>query len=323
MDKVAVLIPCYNESKTIEKVVNDWKTALPEAVIYVYDNNSTDDTAIIAERNGAVVRREYHQGKGNVIRRMFRDIDAEAYIMVDGDDTYPAEYGRQMVDCVLEKNADMVVGDRLSSTYYEENKRPFHNFGNDLVRNSINRLFHTDIRDIMTGYRAFSYQFVKTFPVLSHGFEIETEMTIHAVDKNMQVENVVIEYRDRPEGSESKLNTYSDGAKVLLTIVRLYRNYNPLGFFGALAVILLVIAAIMDIPVLATYLSTGLVPRFPTLIVSGFITIAALLSFFAGLMLSTLAAKDKQEFEFRLQTVRMMQQLSSGQEKRLINEDKR
>ena len=313
MDKVAVLIPCYNESKTIEKVVNDWKTALPEAVIYVYDNNSTDDTATIAERNGAVVRREYHQGKGNVIRRMFRDIDAEAYIMVDGDDTYPAEYGRQMVDCVLERNADMVVGDRLSSTYYEENKRPFHNFGNDLVRNSINRLFHTDIRDIMTGYRAFSYQFVKTFPVLSHGFEIETEMTIHAVDKNMQVENVVIEYRDRPEGSESKLNTYSDGAKVLLTIARLYRNYKPLGFFGLFSSILIAIAAIMDIPVLTTYLSTGLVPRFPTLIVSGFIVVAALLSFFAGLILSTLVAKDKQEFEFRLQTVNMIKKVAEGE----------
>jgi len=313
VDKVAVLIPCYNESKTIEKVVNDWKTALPEAVIYVYDNNSTDDTATIAERNGAVVRREYHQGKGNVIRRMFRDIDAEAYIMVDGDDTYPAEYGRQMVDCVLERNADMVVGDRLSSTYYEENKRPFHNFGNDLVRNSINRLFHTDIRDIMTGYRAFSYQFVKTFPVLSHGFEIETEMTIHAVDKNMQVENVVIEYRDRPEGSESKLNTYSDGAKVLLTIARLYRNYKPLGFFGLFSSILIAIAAIMDIPVLTTYLSTGLVPRFPTLIVSGFIVVAALLSFFAGLILSTLVAKDKQEFEFRLQTVNMIKKVAEGE----------
>ena len=305
MDKIAVLVPCYNESKTIEKVVMDWKQELPEATIYVYDNNSTDDTAQIAQRAGAVVRKEYHQGKGNVIRRMFRDIDAEAYIMVDGDDTYPAEYGRQMVSCVLERNTDMVIGDRLSSTYYEENKRPFHNFGNNLVRGSINRLFKTDIRDIMTGYRAFSYQFVKTFPVLSRGFEIETEMTIHAVDKNMQIENVVIEYRDRPEGSESKLNTYSDGIRVLFTIMRLYRNYKPMGFFGLLACILTMVAIIMDIPVFATYFSTGLVPRFPTLIVSGFVFLAALLAFFAGLILSTLSEKDRQEFEFRLQMVKM------------------
>lgn len=288
MDKIAVLIPCYNESKTIAKVVGDWKRALPEASIYVYDNNSTDGTADIAGRAGAIVRREFHQGKGNVIRRMFRDIDALAYIMVDGDDTYPAEYGRQMADLVLNENVDMVVGDRLSSTYYTENKRPFHNFGNDLVRSSINRLFKTDIKDIMTGYRAFSFLFVKTFPVLSRGFEIETEMTIHAVDKNMLVRNVVIEYRDRPAGSESKLNTFSDGAKVLLTIARLFRNYKPMAFFGLFTLILLAIAVIMDIPVFATYISTGLVPRFPTLIVSGFIAMAALLSLFAGLMLSTM-----------------------------------
>ena len=228
MDKIAVLIPCYNEGKTVTKVVTDWKEALPEATIYVYDNNSSDDTAILAKKAGAVVRHEYQQGKGNVIRRMFREIDAEAYLMVDGDDTYPAEFGRDMVDKVLNRNADMVVGDRLSSTYFTENKRPFHNFGNSLVRKAINLLFKNDIKDIMTGYRAFSYNFVKTFPVLSKGFEIETEMSIHAVDKNMRVENVVIEYRDRPEGSESKLNTYSDGMKVLRTIARLYRSYKPL-----------------------------------------------------------------------------------------------
>ncbi len=306
MDKIAVLIPCYNESKTIAKVVGDWKRALPEASIYVYDNNSTDGTADIAGRAGAIVRREFHQGKGNVIRRMFRDIDALAYIMVDGDDTYPAEYGRQMADLVLNENVDMVVGDRLSSTYYTENKRPFHNFGNDLVRSSINRLFKTDIKDIMTGYRAFSFLFVKTFPVLSRGFEIETEMTIHAVDKNMLVRNVVIEYRDRPAGSESKLNTFSDGAKVLLTIARLFRNYKPMAFFGLFTLILLAIAVIMDIPVFATYISTGLVPRFPTLIVSGFIAMAALLSLFAGLMLSTMVSKDRQEFEFRLQLAKLL-----------------
>ncbi len=303
MDKIAVLIPCYNESKTIEKVVKDWKAELPEAVIYVYDNNSTDDTASIAEKAGAVVRHEYQQGKGNVIRRMFREIDAECYIMVDGDDTYPAEYGRQMAEMVRERNTDMVVGDRLSSTYFEENKRPFHNFGNSLVRGSINRLFKTNIRDIMTGYRAFSYLFVKSFPVLSKGFEIETEMSIHAVEKNMQIENLIIEYRDRPEGSESKLNTYSDGFRVLKTIFRLYKNYRPMGFFGGLAAILLVIAAAMFIPILVLFCRTGLVPNFPTLIVSGFIAMAAIISFFAGLLLETIVEKDRQEYEFRLNLI--------------------
>ncbi len=303
MDKIAVLIPCYNEAQTIEKVVADWKKELPEAVIYVYDNNSSDDTAKIAEKAGAVVRYEHMQGKGNVIRRMFRDIDAEAYIMVDGDDTYPAEYGRKMVDEVLKKNMDMVVGDRLSSTYFEENKRPFHNFGNSLVRSSINHLFHTDIRDIMTGYRAFSYLFVKSFPVLSQGFEIETEMTIHAVHNNMAVSNVVIDYRDRPEGSESKLNTYSDGAKVLRTIFRLYKNYKPMGFFTMLAGFLLLISAILFLPIFVNYLQTGLVPNFPTLIVSGFVALTAILSFFAGMILSTIVEKERQEYEFRLQVM--------------------
>ena len=306
MDKIAVLIPCYNESQTIEKVVRDWRKELPEAVIYVYDNNSTDHTDDIARAAGAVVRYEYQQGKGNVIRRMFREIDAQCYIMTDGDDTYPAEMGRKMADLVLKRNVDMVVGDRLSSTYFEENKRPFHNFGNSLVRGTINKLFHSNIRDIMTGYRAFSYEFVKSFPVLSKGFEIETEMSIHAVDKNMNVENVIIEYRDRPEGSESKLNTYSDGFKVLKTIGRLYRNYKPMQFFGIVALILMIISAAMFIPVLLIYIETGLVPNFPTLIVSGFIALAALESLFSGMILSTLAEKERQEFEFRLQLVRKM-----------------
>ncbi len=306
MDKIAVLIPCYNESQTIEKVVRDWRKELPEAVIYVYDNNSTDHTDDIARAAGAVVRYEYQQGKGNVIRRMFREIDAQCYIMTDGDDTYPAEMGRKMADLVLKRNVDMVVGDRLSSTYFEENKRPFHNFGNSLVRGTINKLFHSNIRDIMTGYRAFSYEFVKSFPVLSKGFEIETEMSIHAVDKNMNVENVIIEYRDRPEGSESKLNTYSDGFKVLKTIGRLYRNYKPMQFFGIVALILMIISAAMFIPVLVIYIETGLVPNFPTLIVSGFIALAALESLFSGMILSTLAEKERQEFEFRLQLVRKM-----------------
>lgn len=305
MDKIAVLIPCYNESTTIEKVVRDWMTELPEAVIYVYDNNSSDDTAFLAEQAGAVVRREYQQGKGNVIRRMFREIDAECYIMIDGDDTYPSENGAEMVRLVLEKQADMVVGDRLSSTYFAENKRPFHNMGNTVVRSCINHLFKSDIRDIMTGYRAFSYQFVKSFPVLSKGFEIETEMSIHAVDKNMAVQNVVVGYRDRPEGSESKLNTYTDGIKVLKTIFRLYKDYRPMGFFGGLSVFLLIIAAYMFIPVFVTYLQIGAVPKIPTLIVSGFIALAAIQSFFAGLILSTIVAKERQEFEFRLQLLTM------------------
>ena len=305
MEKIAVLIPCYNEEKTIKKVVRDWKKELPEATIYVYNNNSTDRTAEIAKEAGAVVRDEYQQGKGNVIRRMFREIDAQCYVMIDGDDTYPAVFGREMVDKVLERKVDMVVGDRLSSTYFEENKRPFHNFGNSLVRGTINRLFRSNIRDIMTGYRAFSYQFVKTFPVLSKGFEIETEMSIHAVDKNMLVENVIIDYRDRPDGSESKLNTYSDGAKVLKTIMGLYKNYKPMQFFGLLAAILMIIALAMFMPVFVVYLKTGLVPNFPTLIVSGFIAMAALQSFFAGLVLSTIVQKDRQLFEYKLQMVQM------------------
>ena len=305
MEKIAVLIPCYNEEKTIKKVVRDWKKELPEATIYVYNNNSTDRTAEIAKEAGAVVRDEYQQGKGNVIRRMFREIDAQCYVMIDGDDTYPAEFGREMVDKVLERKVDMVVGDRLSSTYFEENKRPFHNFGNSLVRGTINRLFRSNIRDIMTGYRAFSYQFVKTFPVLSKGFEIETEMSIHAVDKNMLVENVIIDYRDRPDGSESKLNTYSDGAKVLKTIMGLYKNYKPMQFFGLLAAILMIIALAMFMPVFVGYLKTGLVPNFPTLIVSGFIAMAALQSFFAGLVLSSIVQKDRQLFEYKLQMVQM------------------
>ena len=256
MDQIAVLIPCYNEEKTVEKVVKDFKEVLPEAVVYVYDNNSSDRTVELAESAGAVVRHEYLQGKGNVIRRMFREIDARVYIVTDGDDTYPAEFAREMVDQVLIHQADMVVGDRLSSTYFTENKRPFHNFGNSLVRGTINRLFRTDIKDIMTGYRAFSYSFVKTFPVLSKGFEIET--TIHAADKNMQVDNVVIEYRDRPEGSESKLNTYSDGLKVLLSIAKLYRNYKPMNFFGILALLLMAVSAGFFLPVLYEYILTGL-----------------------------------------------------------------
>ena len=300
MDKIAVLIPCYNESQTIEKVITDFKRVLPEAVIYVYDNNSSDGTDEIARRAGAVVRYEYQQGKGNVIRRMFRDIDAQCYIMTDGDDTYPADSAAEMVEKVIDRNVDMVVGDRLSSTYFEENKRPFHNFGNSFVRHSINHLFRTDIKDIMTGYRAFSYQFVKTFPVLSKGFEIETEMSIHAADKNMFVENVIIEYRDRPEGSVSKLNTYSDGIKVIGTILRLFRTYKPMKFFGVVSVILIALGIGFMIPVLADYFQTGLVLRFPTLIVCGFSILVGIIALFSGVVLETITWKNRQDFEMEL-----------------------
>ncbi len=299
MDKIAVLIPCYNEEKTIAKVVNDAKEALPEAVVYVYDNNSKDRTVELAKEAGAQIRYEYMQGKGNVIRRMFREIEAECYIMVDGDDTYPMEYAREMVDKVLHHNADMVVGDRLSSTYFTENKRPFHNFGNSIVRSSINKLFCCDIKDIMTGYRAFSYGFVKTFPVLSTGFEIETEMTIHAVYNNLQIDNVIVDYRDRPEGSESKLNTFSDGFRVLHTIVKLYRDYKPFGFFSSFAAILAILAVVLFVPVFISYIETGLVMRFPTLFCCGFLALAAIQSFFAGLILSNMALKNRRDFEYR------------------------
>ncbi|MGN0694842.1 MAG: glycosyltransferase family 2 protein [Lentihominibacter sp.] len=292
MDKIAVLIPCFNEAITIEKVIKDFKAALPDSTIYVYDNNSTDGTADIAAKAGAVVRHEYQQGKGNVIRRMFREIDAHCYIMADGDDTYPAEYAPNMVQKVLEKNVDMVVGDRLSSTYFDENKRAFHNFGNSLVRKSINLLFGSDIKDIMTGYRAFSYQFAKSFPVLSKGFEIETEMSIHAIDKNLLVENEIINYRDRPEGSESKLNTISDGVKVLKTIAKLFMNYKPMRFFGIIALALFVLATVFFIPILSEFISTGLVPNLPTMIVCGFVIIAAIQSFFAGLIWSSVKLTD-------------------------------
>lgn len=300
MDQIAVLIPCYNESQTIGKVVRDFRAALPEATVYVYDNNSTDNSAQLAEQAGAVVRREYKQGKGNVIRRMFREVDARCYLMVDGDDTYPAQSAPDMVRLVLDCQADMVVGDRLSSTYFTQNKRPFHNSGNTLVRFCVNRLFGSDIRDIMTGYRAFSYQFVKTYPVLAKGFEIETEMTIHAVDKNMQVENVVVDYRDRPQGSTSKLNTFSDGLRVLRTIGTLFRDYRPMQFFSLAALVLLAVSLGFFVPVLVEYTKTALVPRMPTLIVCGFTALAGVLAFFAGLELESARKKDRQDFELSL-----------------------
>ncbi len=295
--KIAVLIPCYNESKTIKKVVEDYKKALPNADIYVYDNNSTDNTDEIAKEAGAIVKYEYKQGKGNVIRSMFRQIDADCYLMVDGDDTYPADNAKEMCDLVLEGKADMVIGDRLSSTYFTENKRPFHNFGNRIVRFLINFLFKNKVKDIMTGYRAFSREFVKGYPVLSKGFEIETEMTIHAVDKNYKLVEIPVTYRDRPEGSVSKLNTYSDGFRVLKTIAILFKEYKPLMFFNLIALVLLIISCVLQVPIFSEYIKTGLVPRFPTLIVANILLVMALLLFVTGLILQVIAKKHKETYE--------------------------
>ncbi len=303
MDKIAVLIPCYNEEKTIEKVVKDSFAALPDAKVYVYDNNSTDRTAELAEKAGAIVRREPRQGKGYVLRRMFREIDALCYICVDGDDTYPMDKAPEMARKVLEENVDMVVGDRLSSTYFKENKRPFHNAGNSMVRKTINRLFDCDIKDIMTGFRALSYEFVKSYPVLSRGFEIETEMTIHAVFNEMVIDNVVVDYRDRPDGSDSKLNTYSDGAKVIVTIVKLYKNYKPFEFFTSLSLVLIVLAAVAFGWVFARFLTTHLVENMPTLVVSGFTVLAAIQSFFSGLILSDMVTASRRSTELELNRI--------------------
>ncbi|MBD3878951.1 MAG: glycosyltransferase [Quinella sp. 1Q5] len=310
MPKIAVLIPCYNESQTIAKVVRDYRQALPEATIYVYDNNSSDGTDEIARAAGAVVRYERRQGKGNVIRTMFREIDADCYLMIDGDDTYPAENAREMCDAVLTGGADMVIGDRLSSTYFTENKRPFHNVGNVMVRRFINMFWRpkAPILDVMTGYRAFSPLFVKSFPVLSKGFEIETEMTIHALDKNLLLRTVTVNYRDRPAGSESKLNTYVDGAKVILTIFNLYRDYKPLQFFGVVGMILALLALILFVPVFYDYLQTSLVPRFPTLIVSGFLMLSAMLSFACGLILDTIAKNNRKSFELHMNLIKLFKE---------------
>ena len=301
--KIAVLIPCYNEAQTIEKVIKDYKQVLPDATIYVYDNNSRDETASIAQKAGAVVRHEYRQGKGNVIRTMFREIDADCYLMIDGDDTYPAENAKEMCELVLSGKADMVIGDRLSSTYFTENKRPFHNFGNRIVRFSINKLFANEIKDIMTGYRAFSYEFVKGFPVLSKGFEIETEMTIHAVDKNFKLVEIPVNYRDRPAGSVSKLNTYKDGFKVLKTIATLFKEYKPGMFFGLIAALFLLVSLILGVPVFLEYFETGLVPRFPSLIVAGISLVIALLLWISGVILSVIVKKHRQLYELYLNQV--------------------
>ena len=304
--KIAIMIPCYNEQQTIKKVITDYKSVLPNADIYVYDNNSTDNTAEIAAKAGAIVRYEYRQGKGNVIRTMFRDVDADCYLIVDGDDTYPAENAGEMCQLIIDGKADMVIGDRLSSTYFEQNKRIFHNFGNELVCKSINFILHKNIKDVMTGYRAFSPMFVKTFPILSKGFEIETEMTIHALDKNLMIKSLPVQYRDRPTGSESKLNTYIDGIKVLLTIFNLYRDYKPMIFFGILSFLMCIFSLILFTPIFVEYLHSGFVPRFPTLIVSIFFMTISLLSIVCGLILDTNASNSRRNFEIHMNIIKMM-----------------
>lgn len=297
-DKVAVLIPCYNEAVTIGKVVDDFKRVLPDADIYVYDNNSKDNTAAIAEDHGAIVRTEPRQGKGNVVRQMFREIDADYYIMVDGDDTYPAEAAPRLLEPLMNDTADMTVGDRLSNgTYGEENDRAFHGFGNNLVRWLIKVIYGYAFDDVMTGYRAFNRIFVKTMPVLSEGFQIETELSIHAVDKRFRIADVPIDYRDRPEGSYSKLSTFGDGAKVLRAIASLFKDHKPMAFFGWLALILIVLGLIAGIPVIAEYFQTGLVPRFPTAILAIALVICGALSFTAGIILDTVAKTGRKQWE--------------------------
>lgn len=313
MDKIAVLIPCYNEVRSIQKVIRDFRQALPDAAIYVYDNNSTDGTDVLAREAGAIVRYERRQGKGNVVRRMFHDIDAECYIMADGDDTYPADDSPRMAECVLEKGVDMVKGDRLSSTYFQQNKRAFHGIGNLTVRALINYIFGSDVRDIMTGYMALSYRFVKSFPILSQGFEIETEMTIHAVDKNMSIVNHVVDYRERPDGSTSKLRTIPDGLKVIRTIFSLFSSYRPFQFFGIIAAIFAALSIMFFLPVFRDYLSTGLVARFPTLIVCGFTMLSALGMLFAGIILQAMKQKERREFEFRLQEIEQWHKKLKGE----------
>ncbi len=308
MDKIAVLIPCYNEAQTIRAVIEDYRFHLPDAVLYVYDNNSTDDTAAIARACGAVVRSERRQGKGNVIRAMFQDINAQCYLMVDGDNTYPAVSAPEMVRLVLEEGADMVIGDRLSSTYFTENDRRFHNSGNVLVRNMVNSLFRGDVTDIMTGLRAFSALFAKSFPVLSKGFEIETEMTIHALDKNLQMRTIPVDYKNRPEGSVSKLNTFRDGFRVLSTIFRLFKNYKPLAFFSVIALILALIGLGFFIPILIEFIRTGLVPRMPTLLFSIFTWLVGVMSLTCGFILDTITQQKRQQFEIELNIIKMMLQ---------------
>ncbi len=295
--KTAVLIPCYNEAVTIAKVVRDFRRELPDADIYVYDNNSTDGSADLAREAGAIVRHEYKQGKGFVLRSMFNDIEADCYIMVDADDTYPAESAPEMERMILDQRADMVIGDRLNTTYFEENKRPFHDFGNKLVRWMVNSFFDGDLQDIMTGYRAMNRKFVKEYPLLSKGFEVETEMSLFALDGNYLVKEIPVEYRDRPAGSESKLNTFTDGFRVIKTIIMLFRDYKPLWFFGVLAGLCFLLGTILFIPILHEFAQTHLVMRFPTLFVSIFLYMAALLFFCSGMILDVLKNNQRKTRE--------------------------
>lgn len=300
-EKIAILIPCYNESLTIKKVINDFKRELPEADIYVYDNNSTDNTYEIALSEGAIVKKEPRQGKGNVIRQMFFDIEADYYLMVDGDDTYPAENSKELISALREGRADMVIGDRLSNgTYFNENKRAFHDFGNNLVKNSINRLYQANIKDVMTGYRGFNRMFVKSFPVMSSGFQIETEFTIHALDKRFKLVEIPIDYRDRPEGSESKLDTYSDGFKVLLTILKMFKDYKPLLFFSIISFIFFLFGLIFGVPVINEFIHTGFITKVPSSILATGLMVFALLLLITGLILDTVVTNAKKEYELNL-----------------------
>ena len=301
MDRLYLVVPCYNEEVTIHKVVSDFKRELPEADIYVYDNNSSDDTSRLAKDAGAIVRFEPRQGKGNVVRQMFRDIDADCYLMVDGDDTYPAEAARELCDPILNGEADMTVGDRLSNgTYAEENKRAFHGFGNDLVRVMIKWIYGYTFDDVMTGYRAFSRPFVKTFPVMSEGFQIETEISIHAVDRRWRIKDVPIVYRDRPEGSVSKLNTIGDGMKVMIAIASLFKNYRPLKFFSLAALALAIIGLLLGVPVIVEFFKTGLVPRLPTAVLATAFMFLCGLSIATGLVLDNLAKTERKQWELEV-----------------------
>lgn len=299
--KIAILIPCYNEELTISKVIKDFKKILPDADVYVYDNNSKDRTSEIALKSGAIVVREKRQGKGNVVRSMFRDIDADYYVMVDGDDTYPAEFVEELLKPIISGEADMTIGDRLSNgTYTSENKRAFHNFGNNLVKSLIGKLFKNDINDIMTGYRAFNKFFVKTMPVLSEGFEIETEMSIHALDKKFLLKEIPIDYRDRPEGSSSKLNTYKDGIKVLRTILSLFKDYKPLPFFSILALISFIVGLLVGVPVISEFIRTDFITKIPSAVLASGLVLVSVLLLTNGLILDTLVKQNKQNYELFL-----------------------
>ena len=317
LDKIAVLIPCYNEAVTIRKVIEDYRAELPEATIYVYDNNSKDNTSEIAREAGAIVRHEYIQGKGNVIRSMFRDIEAECYLMVDGDGSHPSAHAREMVSYVLSGEADMVIGDRLSSTYFTENKRHFHNTGNKLVRRLINTLFKSKENDIMTGYRALSYLFVKSYPVMSRGFELETEMTIHGLDKKFKMKNVTVNFVERQEGTESTLNTFTDGFRVIKTTINLFKNYRPLAFFGIISIVLMLVALALFIPILIEFFRTDLVMRMPTFVLSVFIGLTSVLSLSVGLILDVTIQQSKQDYELLLNQTHTMMEM-----KNMMNEFK-